>query len=93
MKRYKGFIFDLNGTMIDDMAYHESAWYDVLVTDLNAPLTREEMKKEMYGKHHEMFYRIFGKDKFTDSEIDAISEKKEIRYRKEFLPHLKLMMG
>ncbi|MBT1695374.1 HAD family phosphatase [Fulvivirgaceae bacterium PWU4] len=93
MKRYKGFIFDMNGTMIDDMAYHELAWHDVLVNQLKAPLTREQVRRELYGKHDEMFYRIFGETRFTRAEIDAISFQKEQRYRDEFLPNLKLIDG
>lgn len=83
----------MNGTMIDDMAYHELAWHDVLVNQLKAPLTREQVRRELYGKHDEMFYRIFGETRFTRAEIDAISSRKEQRYRDEFLPDLKLIDG
>ena len=26
----RAFIFDLNGTMIDDMAYHQEAWAEIV---------------------------------------------------------------
>ncbi|MEO8861853.1 MAG: NIF family HAD-type phosphatase, partial [Ginsengibacter sp.] len=42
------FIFDLNGTMINDMQYHAEAWYDILNNDLNAGLSWDEVKTEMY---------------------------------------------
>jgi len=29
----RAFLFDLNGTMIDDMGYHQKAWYDILNND------------------------------------------------------------
>jgi beta-phosphoglucomutase len=93
MKKYKGFIFDMNGTMIDDMAYHEVAWYEVIVNELKAPLTREQLKAELYGKNTEMFHRIFGKAKYSLEEIESITLRKENRYRKEFLPNLKLING
>jgi beta-phosphoglucomutase family hydrolase len=93
MKRYEAFIFDLNGTMVNDMHYHEMAWYDVLVNQLKAPLTAEQVKLQMYGKSAEMFERVFGKEKFSTEEIATISERKEARYRKEFLPDLKLITG
>jgi beta-phosphoglucomutase len=93
MKRYEAFIFDLNGTMVNDMHYHEMAWYDVLVNELKAPLTAEQVKLQMYGKAVEMFERVFGKEKFSMEEIATISERKEARYRKEFLPDLKLITG
>jgi len=93
MTRYKAFIFDMNGTMIDDMHYHEMAWYDVLVNQLKAGLTPEQVRKELYGKADEMFVRIFGTNRFTKEEMDAITSTKESRYRQEFLPQLKLIEG
>lgn len=93
MNRYKAFIFDMNGTMIDDMHYHETAWYDVLVNQLKAQLTLEQVRHQLYGKSAEMFDRVFGAGKFTTNEIDQITNRKELRYREEFLPHLKLIEG
>lgn len=90
---YRAFIFDMNGTMIDDMRYHEMAWYGVLVNELKASLTIEQVRLQMYGKSSEMFERVFGKGKFSKDEINAISERKESRYRDEFLPDLKLIHG
>ena len=60
----KAFIFDLNGTMIDDMHYHAQAWYDILNIDLKAGLTWDEVKVQMYGKNDELLIRIFGENYF-----------------------------
>lgn len=89
----KAILFDLNGTMIDDMEYHLKAWFDILNYDLRANLTKEEVKKEMYGKNEEVLIRIFGDKKFSKEEMNKISLEKERRYQKEFLPHLKLING
>lgn len=93
MSRAAAFIFDMNGTMIDDMEFHNIAWYDILNEELKAGLTRQQVKKEMYGKNAEVLDRIFGKGKFTTAEVDAISMKKEKNYQQAFLPHLKLIDG
>ena len=93
MARYKAFIFDLNGTMINDMEYHSIAWYNILNEDLKAGLTREAVKREMYGKNEELLERIFGKGRFTPAEVDAISMKKETSYQQAFGPHLQLIAG
>lgn len=93
MVQYKAFLFDMNGTMIDDMHYHEKAWYDVLVNTLKAPLTLEQVRHELYGKADEMFVRIFGDGRFSKEEIEEITSTKESRYRQEFLPQLKLIDG
>lgn len=93
MGKYLAIIFDLNGTMIDDMLYHEVAWRDVFVNQLKAPLTFEQVKEALYGRSDEIFHRIFGPDRFSKAEIDAITNNKEERYRQEFLPNLKLIDG
>jgi beta-phosphoglucomutase len=89
----KAFLFDLNGTIIDDMEFHARAWYNILVNQLGAKLTWEQVKKEMYGKNEELLIRIFGKDHFTKAQMDEMSFEKERGYQKEFTPHLKLING
>ncbi|WP_202552151.1 HAD family hydrolase [Ginsengibacter hankyongi] len=89
----KAFIFDLNGTMIDDMQYHAEAWYHILNNDLNAGLSWDEVKAEMYGKNDELLVRIFGGDHFTKEKIKELSIEKERRYQKAYLPNLSLING
>ena len=93
MVKYKAFIFDLNGTMIDDMEYHNIAWFNILNNDLKAGLSKAEVKREMYGKNGEVLDRIFGKGHFTEAEVDAISLKKETSYQDAFRPYLRLIDG
>ena len=93
MPKPTAFIFDLNGTMINDMEYHSAAWYDILNEDLKAGLTREEVKRQMYGKNEELLDRVFGKGHFSRQQADAITIKKEQRYQESFRPHLQLIAG
>ena len=88
----KAFIFDMNGTMIDDMNFHTRAWHGVL-NQLGANLSIEETKLHMYGKAEEMFDRIFGPDKFKEQELQDIIMNKELLYQEQFRPHLKLIDG
>lgn len=89
----KAFIFDLNGTMIDDMEFHNRAWHTILTDDLGTDLSMEEVKVQMYGKNSELLARIFGEGHFSAEEADKISIQKEKRYQEEFFPHLKLING
>jgi HAD superfamily hydrolase (TIGR01509 family) len=89
----KAFLFDMNGTMINDMHFHEEAWFHILNEDLNANMTMAQVKSHMYGKNEELFERVFGKDHYTKEQIDAYSLKKEKKYQEKFLPHLKLIDG
>jgi beta-phosphoglucomutase len=93
MERAKAFIFDLNGTMIDDMEYHTIAWHTILNDDLEAGLSRDQVRRQMYGKNEELLARVFGDGHFTPEEVEAISLKKERSYQKAFLPELRLIRG
>ena len=87
------FIFDLNGTIIDDMHYHTEAWFTILNNDLGASLTWQEVKAQMYGKNEELLIRVFGDNHFTADEMKKWSLEKEKRYQQAFLPQLKLING
>jgi beta-phosphoglucomutase len=91
MKEPKGFLFDLNGTMIDDMQYHIKAWFNIL-NGLGANLTMERMKEECYGKNGELLERIFPQ-RFSEEEKNRMSIEKETAYQNEFRPNLKLVNG
>jgi beta-phosphoglucomutase len=90
---FDAFIFDLNGTMINDMAFHEKAWFDMLNEELKANMTMAEVKSHMYGKNEELFERVFGKDTYSVEQVADFSLRKEQRYQKDFLPHLQLIDG
>ncbi len=91
--RPKAFLFDLNGTMINDMEYHTLAWYAIMTEDLGAKLDYESVKKEMYGKNYEVLARVFGNDRFTQEEVERLSIDKEKRYQQGYMPHLALIDG
>jgi beta-phosphoglucomutase len=93
MTKDKAFIFDLNGTMINDMQFHLEVWYQTLVNDLGARLSREEVKQQMYGKNQELLKRVFGGDRFTEDELNFLSISKERKYQQIYGPHLGLIDG
>jgi HAD superfamily hydrolase (TIGR01509 family) len=89
----QAFIFDLNGTMIDDMEYHTRGWLHLLNDDLGGHFTWDEVKPQMYGKNADVLVRMFGAGKFTDEEMARLSLEKERRYQEVFFPHLALLPG
>jgi beta-phosphoglucomutase-like phosphatase (HAD superfamily) len=92
-KEKVGFIFDMNGTMIDDMAYHATGWHNILTNNMGATITIDEVKQQMYGKNSELLIRIFGSERFTQAEMDFWSLEKEKRYQATYLPKLQLIDG
>lgn len=88
---FKGYLFDLNGTMVYDMPYHIAAWHKEILA-LGGQLTLEEMKHQCYGKNDELLERIFP-GRFTMEEKIKLGNDKEALYRVEFKPDLKLING
>ncbi len=87
----KAFLFDLNGTMVDDMSYHINAWHNIFVR-LGADYTFQQSQEQCYGKNAEILERIFP-SRFSEKEKKEIGDAKEATYRNEFKPFLKLIDG
>ena len=91
MQKPAAFLFDLNGTMIDDMQYHIRAWHDIL-NSLGANISMERMKEECYGKNEELLERMFP-GRFPGDEKTLMAFEKETAYQEVFRPHLELING
>ncbi len=91
MTKQKAFLFDLNGTMIDDMQYHILAWHKIF-NDLGIGIPLEQMKEECYGTNPELLERIFP-GKFSEEEVVTLSAEKEKQNQDAYQPHLKLLPG
>jgi beta-phosphoglucomutase len=87
----KAFLFDLNGTMIDDMEYHIIAWHNIF-NELGAGISYEKAKAVCYGKNNELIERIFP-GRFSEAVKTQMSYAKEEKYQREFRPRLKLIDG
>lgn len=92
MNQQKAFIFDMDGTMVDNMHFHLPAW-EQLVKELGGHLQGEALLKELYGKNELVIERIFGAGKFSKEEAYAQGERKEELYRELYAPHLKEVKG
>lgn len=89
----KAFLFDLNGTIVDDMAYHKKVWYHVLVNELGANMSFEQVSAEMYGKNSELLDRVFGKGAFTPEQVSNIEMAKERQYQAIYQPVMEPLTG
>jgi beta-phosphoglucomutase len=86
-----GFIFDMDGTMVDNMMVHHRAWQRKLAA-LGLELTLEEVRLSIHGVNEEIIERLFG-DRFNPDERRQIAWEKESEYRDIFLSELSLIKG
>jgi beta-phosphoglucomutase len=92
MFRTRAFIFDMDGTMVDNMEFHTQSWLE-LFTTLGVQLDAEEFQRQTSGKTTgETLRQIIGPH-LSDDEIVALSERKESLYRNLYGPHLKPVAG
>ena len=86
-----GFIFDMDGTLVDNMHYHTDAWRQMLLEN-DVEMDPEEFLIKTAGKtNREIIPQIF-KD-ISDERIAELGERKETLYRELFLEHRRPVDG
>lgn len=87
----KAVLFDMDGTMIDNMMVHHKAWQTKL-SEVGIELSLEEVHQRIHGVNVELLEREFP-SRFTLEERIQISKEKEETYRQIFAPDLALLAG
>lgn len=92
LKKIKGVVFDMDGTMIDNAAYHIKTWQEFckkynLKFDLNT-----YQNKYSGGTNDLILPDLFGK-KLTLKEIEKYAKEKEALYRKIYKPFIREVNG
>jgi HAD superfamily hydrolase (TIGR01509 family) len=87
----KAVIFDLDGTMVDNMMVHHKAWQKKL-GELGLHMGLDEVIQNVHGINEEILERLFG-ERYNPGERTQLSNEKEAAYREIFLPQLKLVDG
>ena len=88
---FRALIFDMDGTMIDNMMVHHRAWQQKL-KNLGLDLSIAEVKRDLHGVNAEIIKRLFG-NKYSDTEIQEIAWDKEAQYRDMYAGEVKLLPG
>lgn len=78
--KFKGIIFDFNGTIILDDAYHLAGWKK-LTGELGFDLTDEYYFKNMHGSTNELIYSLFYNKPCPEELVGVFGNEKEIYYR------------
>lgn len=89
--RIRAAIFDMDGTLVDNMHFHQEAWFSFLA-DHGINLTIEEYHSKNAGILPEIMARFF--PEVTDMEaLYELGRKKEQKYQEIYRPHIKALPG
>lgn len=87
----RGVVFDLNGTLIDDIRFHFDAW-QALAEELGLPMDEARFQSFNGLKNDDIMPKLLGRD-VTAEEAARLGERKEAAYRAMYRPHLALLPG
>lgn len=87
----RAFIFDMDGTLVDNMHVHTAAW-GVMLKENNIEMNAHDFLVKTAGKtNREIMPLVFGE--ISDERLAELAERKESLYRETFLPVRKTVDG
>jgi HAD superfamily hydrolase (TIGR01509 family) len=85
-------VFDMDGTLVDNMRFHSEAWV-AISRRLGVEATAERFEREFAGKkNEEIFPELLGRS-VPSEELERLADEKESHYRALYGPHLALHKG
>lgn len=90
--KFKGVVFDFNGTLLWDTKYHNQA-FDLFLEQHNIVLTDEEKSVKIYGKSNADIMRDVFDRTLTDAEVKEFSIEKELIYQDLIVNNLHFAEG
>lgn len=87
MNNCKGVIFDFNGTLFFDTAFHEQAWRAYAAKLCGRTITDEEFRDKVHGRTNAEILAYCVGGGLTEEEIEYHAEAKEALYRAICLQH------
>ncbi len=88
--RYKGIIFDFNGTLFWDTDLHNKAWIE-FAANHGQKLTNKELKTQLHGKVNKDILEYLFKEQLDNTLIKLYADEKENLYRELCLKNKHLL--
>ncbi len=85
-------IFDMDGTLVDNMAYHIASW-EAFCQHHHLPFSLETYYQQFNGRTSRDVLQLLFNRTLTDGEVYDFTEEKEEWYRQLYRPHLKPVAG
>ena len=89
---YSAFIFDMDGTLVDNMRIHNRIWSNLLAQK-GVIISEDEFHRKTTGKTTPEILRMLFGSQMSEEEIVQFAEHKEEIYRKDFRPFLQPVPG
>lgn len=89
---FKGFIFDMDGVIVDNHHFHFKAWME-LSQKYHFPLDAEIYKKHYNGKTNKDLFKWIYNGNISDDEIQKLATEKEENYRRAFIKEMRPVDG
>jgi beta-phosphoglucomutase family hydrolase len=87
----RAFIFDMDGTLVDNMRFHTEAWGKMLAEN-GVEMNAHDFLVKTAGKtNREILPGVFGE--ISDARIAELGHRKETLYQELFLPHREVIKG
>jgi len=88
----RAFLFDMDGTIVDNMAYHSASWAQFFQRR-GRTIDEADFFRRTAGRHGREILRDWLRHDLSDAECDACSAEKEEIYRTLYAPHRRPVAG
>lgn len=92
MNQKRALIFDMDGTIVDNMAFHTQSWVTFFERRGRA-IDADEFFRTTAGRQGKEIIRSHMGEDLGDDEVAVLNHEKEAVYRELYAPHLKSVDG
>ena len=92
MNQKRALIFDMDGTIVDNMAFHTQSWVTFFERRGRA-IDADEFFRTTAGRQGKEIIRAHMGEDLGDDEVAVLNHEKEAVYRELYAPHLKAVNG